>query len=153
MFGLVFLFFLLEDTFCFRFQRSIKNINSVVMVEQIYSFITIVIVIVTGLISLYRGLTVNKKNPAPLKPWDTNKITMVVILGLLSGLAIATGLKITIVSISAYLTKEEIGSIECVHSNVLLSQLVNTTGNFSIAGLIFIVLGVRGLVVLLKKDG
>jgi hypothetical protein len=122
------------------------------MTEQTFSVITLVIAAITALITLIWVINVNKKITEAAKKWDVNKKTLTVILGLLAGLSISTGFKVTIISITAVFKKDVLENLECLHSNTLLAQLLNATGYFAIAGVIFIILGMRGLVVLLKTE-
>lgn len=122
------------------------------MSEQTFSVITLVIAGITALITTVWVVTVNSKITEAAKKWDVNKKTLTIILGLLAGLSISTGFKVTMISINSILTKDVLENLECIHANTLFAQLVNATGYFAIAGAIFIILGMRGLVVLLKTE-
>ncbi|MDO6602791.1 hypothetical protein [Arenibacter palladensis] len=77
---------------------------------------------------------------------------MTIILGLLAGLSIATGLKVLVLSIDALLNKKELSSLNLTNKNELFAQLIDATGYFALGGIIFIILGIRGFAVLWRKD-
>ena len=120
--------------------------------EQTFSVITLVIAGIAAFFSLFWVVTVNKKIADRAKKWDVNKKTLTLILGLLARLSIPPGFKLTIISITAVLTKDMLENLGCIHSTALLAQLLNASGYFTIAGVIFIILGMRGLAVLLKTE-
>lgn len=77
---------------------------------------------------------------------------MTIILGLLAGLSIATGLKVSVISIDALLNKKDLSSLDLTNKNELFTQLIDATGYFALGGIIFIILGIRGFAVLWRKD-
>ena len=76
------------------------------MTEQAFTILTLIIAALGALLTFVRAITVNRSSPAPTKPWDLNKKTMTIILGLLAGLSIATGFKVSVISIDALLNKK-----------------------------------------------
>ena len=122
------------------------------MTEQAFTILTLIIAALGALLTFIRAMTVNGSSPAPTKPWDLNKKTMTIILGLLAGLSIATGLKVLVLSIDALLNKKELSSLNLTNKNELFAQLIDATGYFALGGIIFIILGIRGFAVLWRKD-
>ncbi|MCM4154307.1 hypothetical protein DHD05_22200 [Arenibacter sp. N53] len=122
------------------------------MTEQAFTILALIIAALGALLTFIRAMTVNSSSPAPTKPWDLNKKTMTIILGLLAGLSIATGLKVLVLSIDALLNKKELSSLDLTHMNELFTQLIDATGYFALGGIIFIILGIKGFAVLWRKD-
>ena len=122
------------------------------MTEQAFTILSLIISALGALLTFIRAMTVNSSGPAPTKPWDLNKKTMTIILGLLAGLSIATGLKVLVLSIDALLNKKELSSLNLTNKNELFAQLIDATGYFALGGIIFIILGIRGFAVLWRKD-